>query len=277
VGRVVAGVLLAAGCGGDAVDDAEGAADAGTDSGAMEATAMAESANPLVTLLESGHPVFGIFPGDQTREGGLLMGANQETDFVFYSLESGPFDIPGMLEYKAGLVEGTTHGSVRPMVLRIPPIMDGTDEAMQRTQEGLEAGVVAIVYPHVVSGADAQVSVEAMGPELWPGNPQGSLVNMLIVEDQQGVANVDEIMATPGVSVVFAGPGDLSRAYDRDMEAVEQAIQTILASCKAHDVPCGITAGAADIATRLEQGFRVIIVTEPAALAVGLQASGRAG
>jgi 2-keto-3-deoxy-L-rhamnonate aldolase RhmA len=82
-------------------------------------------------------------------------------------------------------------------------------------------------------------------------------------------------VATRGVSVVFAGPGDLRRAYEGDMEAVENAIQTVLAACLAHDVPCGITAGVADIAERIEQGFRVFIVTDAEAIPVGRAAAGR--
>ncbi|NIP60585.1 MAG: hypothetical protein GWM92_19525, partial [Gemmatimonadetes bacterium] len=72
-----------------------------------------------------------------------------------------------------------------------------------------------------------------------------------------------------------AGPGDLSRAYDGDMEAVERAIQAVLSACLEFDVPCGVTAGAHDIARRLEEGFRVIIVTEEEALEVGREAAGR--
>ena len=59
------------------------------------------------------------------------------------------------------------------------------------------------------------------------------------------------------------------------MEAVENAIQTVLAACKEFAVPCGITAGVDDIAERLEQGFMLIIVTQPEALAVGKAAAGR--
>ena len=141
--------------------------------------------------------------------------------------------------------------------------------------EALAAGVSAIVFPHVQSAEDARLAVTAMGPDLWPGNASGVLVNMLIVEDLPGMERVDEIVSTPGVSVVFAGPGDLRRAYDGDMVAVESAIQTVLAACKVHEVPCGITAGVDDIAQRLEQGFRVIIVTELDAVAMGRTAVGR--
>ena len=98
---------------------------------------------------------------------------------------------------------------------------------------------------------------------------------MVLIEDRIGVANASEIVAVPGVSVAFPGPGDLRRAYKGDMEAVERAIQTVLAACLEADVPCGITAGPEDIAERIRQGFRVFIVTSAEALSVGHQAASR--
>jgi len=98
---------------------------------------------------------------------------------------------------------------------------------------------------------------------------------VLLIEDQVGVANAREIVSTPGVSVVIPGPGDLSRAYNRDRDAVENAIQTVLAACKEFEVPCGITAGVDDIAERLDQGFRMIIASRPEPLPIGRRHVGR--
>lgn len=236
-----------------------------------------DTTSTIVGLLAAGLPVFGIFSGEHTAEQGTVMAQNRETDFVFYSLESGPFDIPTLTTYKESMTEASGEEGARPMALRIPPIGEGEEAARDHVRQGLAAGVEAIVVPHLESAAQAAVAVSAMGPDAWPGNPGGHLVSMLIVEDKVGVANVREIVNTPGVGVVFAGPGDLRRAYERDMEAVENAIQTVLAACKEFDVPCGITAGVDDIAERLEQGFRVIIVTQSEALAVGKEAAGRTG
>ncbi len=111
--------------------------------------------------------------------------------------------------------------------------------------------------------------------DLWPLNPDGQLVSLLLIEDKVGIANAREIVSTEGVSIVFPGPGDLRRAYERDAEAIEAAIQTVLAACKEFDVVCGITAGVDDIAERLAQGFRVIIVTQTEAITVGCQAASR--
>ena len=237
---------------------------------------MAGGAAGLVALMQEGQPVFGVFSGPKTREQGAAITAT-DADFVLYSLESGPFDIPTMAEYLDGMREGGGADAVAelPVVLRVPPI---EDEAATQAQldEALPTGIGGIVFPHAARPDQAAASARMM-PGAWPQDAEGDLVNILIVEDHEGIENVREIMATPGLSVVFAGPGDLRRAYEGDMEAVENAIQTVLAACKEFGVVCGVTAGVDDIAGRLEEGWGMIIVTQPEAVAVGLEASGRAG
>ena len=270
---VVAAALVVAGCAApEQSGDSGGEADAATDASVATVTT---DASALAAVLADGQAVFGTFSGPTTREQGALMGQNRELDFVFYSLESGPFDIMTTELYMAGVAEGSGAEAPHPMILRVPPIRDGEDAARANVATALDAGVAAIVFPHVESGAEAAVAVSAMGDELWPGNPSGSLLSILIIEDRSGVERADEIVATPGVSVVFAGPGDLRRSYEGDMEAVEAAIQTVLAACQAHGVPCGITAGVDDIAERIGQGFRMFIVNDAAAVSAGWAAAGR--
>lgn len=236
---------------------------------------MAMVPTQIVELLASGQAVFGIFSGDHTPEQGAVMATNRETDFVFYSLESGPFDIPAMEGYMEGLASGVDAAAVHPIALRIPPIGDDPAGARSRIQEGVEAGVAAIVVPHVENADQAVLAVEAIGSDGWPTNPEGQRTNILIIEDKEAIPNARAIASTPGVGVVIPGPGDLRRSFEGDMDAVEGAIQEVLAICLELDVACGITAGPDDISTRLEQGFRMIIVTSPDALAVGRAAAGR--
>lgn len=262
--------------------------------------------NRIARLLAEGEAVFGIFSGEHTEESARRMAEQDLADFVFYSLESGPFDLPAMSAYLEALSPPAGRGpeNPHPAALRIPPIRDGREEARERTARGLDAGAYAIVFPHVETADEARHAVASMRPEevgglrpapapeaarvfgvspgdyaeradLWPLAPAGELVSMLLIEDRIGVANAEEIVRVPGVSVAFPGPGDLRRAYDGDPEAVEEAIRTVLAACLDAGTPCGITAGPEDIAERLEQGFRVIIVTSPEALAVGRAAAGR--
>ena len=230
----------------------------------------------MIELLANGHAVFGIFSGEKTPEQGALMAGNRETDFVFYSLETGPFDIPTMQTYMAAMSEAAGDRQAHPVALRIPPIREDPGAVAGRVAEGLAAGVGAIVFPHVESAEDAALSAESLGNRVWPLHPEGDVINIVLIEDQVGIQNARAIVGTPGVSVAIPGPGDLRRAYEGDMEAVENAIQSVLAVCLELDVPCGITAGVDDIGERLEQGFRLIIVTQPEALAAGRAASGRA-
>ncbi len=220
-------------------------------------SAETESAAPnppvVVEMIASGQVVFALFSGATTREEGVLSGLGEELDLVFHSVESGPFD---------------------PLVLRVPPIRDGVEAAEANVAAALAEDAAAIFFPRVESAEEVAVAVAAMGDDHWPGNPSGSRFSMLIVETRAGVDSVDEIVGTEGVSVVFAGPDDLRQSYGDDMEAVEAAIQRVLAACQAHQVLCGITAVVDDIAERVEQGFRMIIVSDSAALMAGRAAAG---
>lgn len=271
---LAAGLLLVVGataCGpADEADDTESPPQ-------MTATPM-EHENDIIALLDSGQPVFGMFAPEQSAAGGVAAAENTETDFIFYSLESGPWDIPTMETFMESMAEATPEGTApHPVVLRIPPIRDDRDLAREHLAEGLAAGVDGLVLPHVESVEDVALATEAVGDRLWPVDAAGDIVTVILIEDQVGIQRARDIVGAPGVGVAIPGPGDLRRAYEGDMEAVENAIQTVLAACKELDVPCGITAGVDDIAERLDQGFEMIIVTSPDALAVGLEASGRVG
>jgi 2-keto-3-deoxy-L-rhamnonate aldolase RhmA len=260
--------LALAGCGGG-----EGGGGGAMQDG-EDAAAPAAASNRIIELLASGQVVFGIFSGEHTPEGGRLMAQNSDADFVFYSLESGPFDLDAMEAYIAALDEASG-GAYPPIALRIPPIRDDREAAVDRTRRGLASGATSIVYPHVESPEDVALASGAVGDRLWPVNPMGDVVNVLLIEDQSGIERARDIVGTAGAGVVIPGPGDLRRAYEGDMEAVENAIQAVLAACLELDVPCGITAGVDDIGTRIDQGFRFFIVTEPNAIAVGRSAAGR--
>ena len=274
----------------------------------MSTSAEPTRLNKMVELLASDKPVFGVFSGEKTPSSAVTVSRNEEADFIFYSMEQGPFDVPGMQVYmqflldRAHLVGRRTLLDEHPVLTRIPPIRDGRVEAQDRTKRILDGGVYGVVFPHVESREDAELAVRsiryrpngARAPEvgdaprywgvteeeykrradIWPLNPDGELINMILIEDKVGIANAREIVSTPGVSVVIPGPGDLRRAYEGDGPAIENAIQTVLAACKEFNVACGITAGPDDIEKRLDEGFRVFI-TGGEALTIGRRASGR--
>ena len=100
--------------------------------------------------------------------------------------------------------------------------------------------------------------------DVWPLEPNGNLLTIIQIESPGAVERVEEIVTTPGVGVIFIGPSDLATqmGYGDNPGApeVETAIQTVLAACLRHDVPCAITTGAGSVETRLQQGFRMVTV-----------------
>ena len=162
----------------------------------------------------------------------------------------------------------------------------------------LDAGASGIMFVEVESAEEAQWGLEAMryatnggtrpesvgsaplysgvseaeyrsSADLWPLDPDGELISWVIVESHEGLANVREIAAVPGVGVLWPGAGTLRRLFSSvgedgqrvlDGEGWENAIQSVLAACKEFDVPCGYPANAGDIEMRMSQGFSVFVM-----------------
>ncbi len=267
--------VLASCAPGDAGDEA--APEAG-----MEAAVPAPAAEPsayangIAELLGNDRAVFGYFPRRPGPDQADSLAGTPGIDFIMLSQED-ELDVPALQAYVLSMNQASAAKGVEPIPILVRmPSVDDAQAAAERVRQVVDAGVAGIVFPHVNRAEQAEISVSSMGEQLWrEGSARGELVNVQIVEEQEGIANVSDIMDTPGLSVVFAGPGTLRQSYAGDIAAVEKAIQTVLAACKQSDVPCGVTAGTDDIEKRLQEGFRVIIVYDLAALPIGRQAAGR--
>jgi len=90
-------------------------------------------------------------------------------------------------------------------------------------------------------------------------------------ESMEGLQNIDEIAATPGVDVIFIGTGDLSMDMGMQFKAdsganhsvgspeMVAAIDRILKACQRNNVIPGIvTASMEDAARRVKQGFQFV-------------------
>jgi 4-hydroxy-2-oxoheptanedioate aldolase len=181
----------------------------------------------------------------------------------------------------------------------------------------LNLGVSAIVFVGVESAQEVQTGLAAMRfkskggtrpddvgnapaywgmseqqyrekADLWPLNPQGELINWTIVESREGLANVRQIAAVKGISVLFPGAGTLRGVFTTtdatgqrvfDEQGWEAAIQQVLSACKEFNIACGYPANANDIEMRMKQGFSVFIMNWGSggfrAIEVGRAASGR--
>src|SRR6202158_1978019 len=98
--------------------------------------------------------------------------------------------------------------------------------------------------------------------DVWPLNPEGDLLAIPMIETAEGLKNVDEIAAVPGVGAIFIGAGGDLHQYlgvPQDSPEVEQARQTILAAGQDHHAGGGLTAlSKADVDKRLKEGWKMI-------------------
>jgi 4-hydroxy-2-oxoheptanedioate aldolase len=98
--------------------------------------------------------------------------------------------------------------------------------------------------------------------DVWPLNPDGDLMAIMIIETAEGVKNVDAIAQVPGVTALSAAAGgDLSSSYGVPGNApeIEAARQTILQACLKHNVVCWISpTDKADIDRRLKEGWKML-------------------
>ncbi|MDQ3700821.1 MAG: aldolase/citrate lyase family protein [Chloroflexota bacterium] len=99
----------------------------------------------------------------------------------------------------------------------------------------------------------------------WPLNPHGELLLGVKLESPEGVANCEEILSVPGLGFAEMGPGDLSLSLGylklpRDPYPPEmtQARERIFAACKRYKIAFLESSTAENVATRIDEGVRVI-------------------
>ena len=148
----------------------------------------------------------------------------------------------------------------------------------------LDAGAQGVIVPMVNSAAEAAAVVRyasypprgarSFGPILAGGrvpnyaavaNDRVAIVPM--VETVEALNGIDALLAVPGVTAIYVGPADLSLSLglppgnNDDSPLFTDALVRIVAACRNAGVVPGIHASGALAERRLEQGFRMITVS----------------
>jgi 4-hydroxy-2-oxoheptanedioate aldolase len=150
----------------------------------------------------------------------------------------------------------------------------------------LEMDAAGVMVPHVMSAADAravawQTRFHPVGRRaLDGGNADGGYCAIDIqqytrqaneqrlvivqIEDPEPMAELDAIAATPGIDMLFFGPGDFSQGIGAtgkwDDPRIAEARKRIAAVARAHGKFAGTVGGPAQIASLVEEGYRFINV-----------------
>ncbi len=254
--------------------------------------------------------------------------AHPESDYLFNGSMEGGVDrgLQAFTQFaeamvEAGSVASSPYPHLRaPFAVKTPIVATDPAKAVENIGRQLNAGVSIIIMTGVETAEEINQAISAMRfkskggvrsddigdaarywgmtPEqyqakadLWPLNPDGELLLWVIVESKPGLANLQNIAAVKGISVMFTGAGTLGGVFSttgpdgrrvRDEAAWEAANQQILAACKAAKLACGYPANQNDIETRMKQGFDAFIIQSFSdagfkAVELGRAAGGRTG
>jgi 2-keto-3-deoxy-L-rhamnonate aldolase RhmA len=251
--------------------------------------------NRIIDVLAGQNVVFGWFAPAPSAEHAKRAAADPLMDFVFINMESPrAYDPPAIHAFEQAMLEAGLHTNpnTHPIAVRIPPFHADPAAGRTRVSEVLNMGAHAVVFPGMETAEEATRAIAAMRfakagvpagdarpagfgiapgywgmsdqeyemrADVWPQNRVGELASIFIIESETGLRNSRAIVdARP--TIAFAGPGTLRGVMKGDMAKVEAAIQSVLASCTDANVPCGITANAADVERRIKEGFRAIII-----------------
>ncbi len=172
-------------------------------------------------------------------------------DFIILDTEHAPLDRAAV-----------DHLLLAAIAVDLPVIVRLSSGAAAEAQQALDSGSVGILIPHVASAAGAigAVSIARYAAGRGYSNspraggygtiPVATLTRaadrmtavLCQIEDQAGVAQIDEIAAVPGVDGLVIGPADLALSLGcatPDGRAVEEAISTVQKACEAGP-PTGI-------------------------------------
>jgi 4-hydroxy-2-oxoheptanedioate aldolase len=183
-----------------------------------------------------------------------------------------------LLNRKQILEMGSLAPTVTPIV-RIPA--NGGENNQWLAKQALDRGVYGVIWPHISTVEQAYNAVSSCryprpktaplyepagargdGPhaasrywglsqqeyyvraDVWPLNLHGEVLVILMIEDLQGIANLDDILRkVPGIGCVLIGEGDLSqelgvpRQYEHPIVVAEMA--KIVSTCKKHNIRVG--------------------------------------
>jgi 4-hydroxy-2-oxoheptanedioate aldolase len=260
--------------------------------------------NGVIGALASGQHAFTAFtPADV--EAAIALAGTKYDGVVFemehnpYDIRAFRDCLQYLLNRRAIALSGSLAPAVTPFA-RIPP--NGGEKSQFHAKQVLDLGAYGVIWPHISNVEQAYNAVAACryprlknkplyepagirgdGPsaavrywgigqqdyyeraDVWPLNPKGEILVILMIEDTEGIKNLKTILRdVPGIGAVLIGEGDLSQelGYPRQYEhkAVLDAMAQIVDTCKAANVVVGHPHVEAGNAERIiKEGYRFLM------------------
>jgi 4-hydroxy-2-oxoheptanedioate aldolase len=278
--------------------------------------------NGIIRALESGQHAFTTFTPPDV-EAAIALQASKYDGVVFEGEHNAwdIRVLRDCLQYLLNRAQIAKAASMAPAVtptVRIPP--NGNEMNQFFAKQALDLGYYGIIWPHVSTVAEAYNAVAACryprlkgrplyepagirgdGPaqaarywgvtqqeyyeraDVWPLNPQGEILVILMIEDTAGIANLDDMLKNvPGIGAILIGEGDLSqelgipRQYEH--KTLLDAMAQVVATCRKHNVVVGHPHVEVGNAERIiKEGYRYLMCAAPRSFATLEKARSLAG
>ena len=209
--------------------------------------------NPVVAKLAAGRTVYGLINTGDLSLAHARETARAPVDFVYADMEHSPLDFPGLAIFLAGLTDKAAivaKKSAQPNVALFARFPPEADQSQWVVKQALDIGLMGVIFNGVDTTAQAVTAVRTMRyppmrgstrrepvgirgystaaasyawgvsaaeyerrADVWPLNPDGDLLAVVMIESVEGLEHVDAIASVPGVGALFLGAGsDLSRS-----------------------------------------------------------------
>ena len=262
--------------------------------------------NNMISALEKGQHCFTSFsPPDISNAVAFATAPYDGIVFEMEHNPWDPLVLRDLLQYMLNRGQIVESGSLTPCVnpmVRVPS--NGNEMAQWQAKQALDLGCYGIVFPHISSVQEAYNAVAACryarpknkplyepvgirgdGPtqavrywglsqqeyyeraDVWPLNPKGELLAVLMIEDTAGMNCLDEMLKNvPGIDTILIGEGDFSQelGYPRqyDHPVVVEAMAQVVATCKENNVAVGHPhVSTANVKWVIEQGYRFLMAS----------------
>ncbi len=209
--------------------------------------------NPVIAKLAAGKTVYGLINAGDLSLVNARETARAPVDFVYADMEHNPLDFPGLAIFLLGLTDKAaivSKGNLQPNVALFARFPPEADESNWVVKQALDIGLMGVIFNGVDTKEQAVSAVRSMRypplkgetrrepvgirgygtggatwawgvnaaeyerrADVWPLNPDGDLLAIVMIESVEGMKNLNEIAAVPGVGALFLGAGsDLSRS-----------------------------------------------------------------
>jgi 2-dehydro-3-deoxyglucarate aldolase len=210
------------------------------------------------------------------------IGVSAGLDWLFLDMEH------GQLEYSdvARMIQAI--GDAAAVVVRLPEAREVWAKRI------LDLGATGLIFPQVKTAAQAQeicswcryapagtrsigiARAQGYGAKLseYLASANDSIAVVLQIEHAAAIADIEQILAVPGIDALFLGPYDLSASYgipgQVDHPLVRDAMNRFLSSCRRANMPRGIFVSDNAAARRsLAEGYSLLAVGMDASLLRG--------